>query len=110
MNSIKFSESIEILATPEFIFDYTQDYTREYQLAETAYLQGNYQESANIIDGLVNKFSNDPSVRLLRGHIYCYGLYQYEIGRESTNTYSRFPPIQNLFNLPIVDWNMPILA
>jgi twitching motility protein PilJ len=61
--------------------DYTQDYTHEYQLAETAYLQGNYQESANIIDGLVNKFSNDPSVRLLRGHIYCYGLYQYEIGK-----------------------------
>jgi twitching motility protein PilJ len=61
--------------------DYTQDYTHEYQLAETAYLQGNYQESANIIDGLVSKFSNDPSVRLLRGHIYCYGLYQYEIGK-----------------------------
>ncbi len=62
--------------------DYTQDYTHEYQLAETAYLQGNYQESANIIDGLVSKFSNDPSVRLLRGHIYCYGLYQYEIGKK----------------------------
>jgi twitching motility protein PilJ len=61
--------------------DYTQDYTQEYQLAETAYLQGNYQESASIIDGLVSKFSNDPSVRLLRGHIYCYGLYQYEIGK-----------------------------
>ncbi len=61
--------------------DYTQDYTHEYQLAETAYLQGNYQESATIIDGLVSKFSNDPSVRLLRGHIYCYGLYQYEIGK-----------------------------
>jgi twitching motility protein PilJ len=61
--------------------DYTQDYTHEYQLAETAYLQGNYQESASIIDGLISKFSNDPSVRLLRGHIYCYGLYQYEIGK-----------------------------
>jgi twitching motility protein PilJ len=61
--------------------DYTQDYTHEYQLAETAYLQGNYQESATIIDGLVGKFGNDPSVRLLRGHIYCYGLYQYEIGK-----------------------------
>ena len=43
--------------------DYTQDYTHEYQLAETAYLQGNYQQSATIIDGLVSKFSNDPSVR-----------------------------------------------
>ncbi len=62
--------------------DYTQDYTHEYQLAETAYLQGNYQQSATIIDGLVTKFSNDPSVRLLRGHIYCYGLYQYEIGKK----------------------------
>lgn len=62
--------------------DYTQDYTQEYQLAETAYLQGNYQKSATIIDGLVAKFSNDPSVRLLRGHIYCYGLYQYEIGKK----------------------------
>lgn len=27
MNSIKFSESIEILGTPEFLFDYTQDYS-----------------------------------------------------------------------------------
>ncbi len=61
--------------------DYTQDYTHDYQLAETAYLQGNYQQSATIIDGLVAKFTDDPSVRLLRGHIYCYGLYQYEIGK-----------------------------
>ena len=28
MSSIKFSESIEILATPELIFDYTQDYNK----------------------------------------------------------------------------------
>ncbi len=62
--------------------DYTQDYTHEYQLAETAYLQGNYEKSASIIDALVTKFNDDPSVRLLRGHIYCYGLYQYEIGKK----------------------------
>lgn len=62
--------------------DYTQDYTHEYQLAETAYLQGDYQQSATIIDGLVVKFAADPSVRLLRGHIYCYGLHQYEIGKK----------------------------
>jgi twitching motility protein PilJ len=62
--------------------DYTQDYTQEYQLAEAAYLQGNYEKAATIIDTLVTKFHNDPSVRLLRGHIYCYGLYQYEIGRK----------------------------
>ena len=62
--------------------DYTQDYTQDYQLAEAAYLQGNYEKSASIIDTLVNKFHDDPSVRLLRGHIYCYGLYQYEIGKK----------------------------
>ncbi len=62
--------------------DYTQDYTQEYQLAEAAYLQGNYEKAATIIDTLVTKFHNDPSVRLLRGHIYCYGLYQYEIGKK----------------------------
>ncbi|WP_295617791.1 methyl-accepting chemotaxis protein [Chamaesiphon sp. GL140_3_metabinner_50] len=59
-----------------------QDYTQDYQLAEAAYLQGNYEKAAAIIDSLVTKFHDDPSVRLLRGHIYCYGLYQYEIGKK----------------------------
>ncbi|WP_310481090.1 methyl-accepting chemotaxis protein [Chamaesiphon sp. VAR_48_metabat_403] len=59
-----------------------QDYTQDYQLAEAAYLQGNYEKAAAIIDTLVAKFHEDPSVRLLRGHIYCYGLYQYEIGKK----------------------------
>jgi twitching motility protein PilJ len=62
--------------------DPMQDYTQDYQLAEAAYLQGNYEKAATIIDTLVNKFHDDPSVRLLRGHIYCYGLYQYEIGKK----------------------------
>jgi twitching motility protein PilJ len=62
--------------------DYAQDYAAEYQLAETAYLQGDYEKASTIIDALVAKFETDPSVRLLRGHIYCYGLYQYEIGKK----------------------------
>ncbi len=62
--------------------DYAQDYAAEYQFAETAYLQGNYEKAATIIDTLVAKFETDPSVRLLRGHIYCYGLYQHEIGKK----------------------------
>ncbi len=62
--------------------DRMQDYTQDYQLAEAAYLQGDYEKAATIIDPLVSKFHNDPSVRLLRGHIYCYGLYQYEIGKK----------------------------
>ncbi len=59
-----------------------ENYAQEYQLAEAAYLQGNYQKAAATIDALVAKFNSDPSVRLLRGHIYCYGLYQYEIGKQ----------------------------
>ncbi len=62
--------------------DRMQDYTQDYQLAEAAYLKGNYEEAAAIVDSLVAKFQDDPSVRLLRGHIYCYGLYQYEIGKK----------------------------
>ncbi len=62
--------------------DPMQDYTQDYQLAEAAYLQGDYEKAATIIDTLVTKFHDDPSVRLLRGHIYCYGLYQYEIGKK----------------------------
>jgi twitching motility protein PilJ len=62
--------------------DYAQDYAAEYQLAETAYLQGNYEQAASSIDALVTKFETDPSVRLLRGHIYCYGLAQPEIGKK----------------------------
>jgi twitching motility protein PilJ len=62
--------------------DYAQDYAQEYQQAEAAYLQGHYDRAASIIDAIVAKFSSDPSVRLLRGHIYCYGLHQHEIGKQ----------------------------
>jgi twitching motility protein PilJ len=58
------------------------DYAQEYGQAERAYLQGNYPEAAAICDRLVDDFPNDPSVRLLRGHVYCYGLQQYDVARE----------------------------
>jgi twitching motility protein PilJ len=56
--------------------------TQEYGQAEKAYIQCNYQEAAAIIDRLIEDFPDDPSVRLLRGHIYCYGLQQYDVARE----------------------------
>ncbi len=71
-----------MISNSDYAQDHTQDYAQEYQLAEAAYLQGNYEKAAAIIDPLVGKFNTDPSVRLLRGHIYCYGLYQYEIGKK----------------------------
>ncbi len=58
------------------------DYAQVYGQAEKAYMQGNYQEAATIADRLSDEFPNDPSVRLLRGHIYCYGLQQYDVARE----------------------------
>ncbi|HEY9606677.1 MAG TPA: methyl-accepting chemotaxis protein [Allocoleopsis sp.] len=58
------------------------DYAQEYGQAERAYLQGNYPEAAAICDRLVEDFPNDPSVHLLRGHVYCYGLQQFDVARE----------------------------
>lgn len=57
-------------------------YAQEYQQAERAYMQGKYDDAAAVIDRLVENYPDDPNVRLLRGHIYCYGLQQYEIARE----------------------------
>ncbi|GAB4145395.1 MAG: methyl-accepting chemotaxis protein [Cyanobacteria bacterium J069] len=57
-------------------------YAQEYQQAERAYMQGKYDDAAATIDRLVEDYPDDPNVRLLRGHIYCYGLQQYEVARE----------------------------
>ncbi|NJO20969.1 MAG: hypothetical protein HC838_14295 [Spirulinaceae cyanobacterium RM2_2_10] len=58
------------------------DYMQEYGDAERAYLQGNYEEAAVIIDRLAGEYDDDPTVQLLRGHIYCYGLQDYSVARE----------------------------
>ncbi len=46
-------------------------YTQDYQKAVTAYIQGNYDQAAAIVDALVSTRPDDPNIRLLRGHIYC---------------------------------------
>lgn len=58
------------------------EYAQEYQRAERAYMTGSYNEAAEIIDRLVDSYPSDPSVRLLRGHIYCYGLQKYDVARD----------------------------
>jgi twitching motility protein PilJ len=55
------------------------DYSQAYQKAEKAYVQGNYPEAAAAIDQLADDYPDDPSVLLLRGHIYCYGLQRYDV-------------------------------
>ncbi|WOD39539.1 caspase, EACC1-associated type [Nodosilinea sp. E11] len=59
------------------------DYSRDYQQAERNYVQGNYKDAAAVIDHLAERYPEDPSVLLLRGHIYCYGLQQYDLARQS---------------------------
>ncbi|NER78620.1 MAG: HAMP domain-containing protein [Leptolyngbya sp. SIO1D8] len=58
------------------------DYTQAYQKAERAYMQGSYEDAAAVIDQLAAEYPTDPSVMLLRGHIYCYGLQRYGEAKE----------------------------
>ena len=58
------------------------DFAQDYQQAEKAYMQGHYDVAAKIVDRLVDQHPQDPSARLLRGHIYCYGLQGYEVAIE----------------------------
>ncbi|MGI0488823.1 methyl-accepting chemotaxis protein [Pantanalinema rosaneae CENA516] len=62
------------------------EYAQEYHQAQKAYMQGNYEDAAQIIDRLVQHFPSDPSACLLRGHIYCYGLQQFDVAREQYQT------------------------
>ncbi|MBE9079255.1 HAMP domain-containing protein [Romeria aff. gracilis LEGE 07310] len=56
-------------------------YSQSYQAAEKAYMQGSYEEAASAIDQLADDYPTDPNVLLLKGHIYCYGLNQFEVAQ-----------------------------
>ncbi|MGI0492367.1 methyl-accepting chemotaxis protein [Alkalinema pantanalense CENA528] len=58
------------------------EFAQEYQQAEKAYMQGRYEEAAEIVDRLVVDYPQDPSARLLKGHIYCYGLQHYDVAQD----------------------------
>jgi twitching motility protein PilJ len=58
------------------------DFAQEYGQAEKAYMQGNYQDAAAICKRLVEDYPDNASVCLLLGHIYCYGLQQFDEARE----------------------------
>ena len=58
------------------------EYAQAYQKARQAYLQGSYQEAADVIDQLAIDHPDDPDVLLLRGHIYCYGLQRYDVAQQ----------------------------
>ncbi|EDX87282.1 Methyl-accepting chemotaxis protein signaling domain [Synechococcus sp. PCC 7335] len=58
------------------------DYAQTYQAAEIAYMQGRFEEAAQAIDVLAEDYPDDVSVLLLKGHIYCYGLQEYEVAKQ----------------------------
>jgi twitching motility protein PilJ len=60
----------------------TTDCAQDYKQAQLAYIQGKYAQAAEIVDRLVEDFPEYPSACLLRGHIYCYGLQQYEVAKQ----------------------------
>lgn len=62
--------------------DYLQEYKQEYQEVEDAYNQQDYTEAANLVYQLIERYPEEPSARLLCGHIYGYGLQQFETATE----------------------------
>jgi twitching motility protein PilJ len=61
------------------------DFLQEYQQVEAAYQQGNFEEAAGLIYNLIENYPEDPSARLLCGHIYRYGWEQYDVALEQYN-------------------------
>jgi twitching motility protein PilJ len=55
------------------------NYSQEYEQAEKAYISGNFDKAATVIDKMAEEFPQDPNVLLLRGHIYCYGFQDYQL-------------------------------
>ena len=62
------------------------DYAESYQAAEKAYMQGSYEAAAQAIDQLADEYPTDPNVLLLKGHIYCYGLNNFEVAEQQFNS------------------------
>ncbi len=54
------------------------EYAQAYDQAQKAYMLGSYDEAAEKIDLWLRDYPDDLSARLLKGHIYCYGLQRYE--------------------------------
>jgi Caspase domain len=80
---IESEKSVVVKKQPALTSRRGKDFPREeYKKAEKDYMQGRYEDAAGIIDQLVDSHPNDPTIRLLCGHIYCYGLQRYDVAQE----------------------------
>ncbi|KAB8319915.1 HAMP domain-containing protein [Tolypothrix campylonemoides VB511288] len=75
-----------------------KDWEQTYQQAYKAYVQGNYEQAATLIDQVVQNLPDDPSIRLLRGHVY-YILQQYEVAKAEYQKVLEFTDDQELISL-----------
>ncbi|NJK38267.1 MAG: HAMP domain-containing protein [Oscillatoriales cyanobacterium SM2_3_0] len=58
------------------------NFRQEYEQTERAYTDGDYEKAAALVYQLVEDYPEDPSARLLCGHIYGYGLQQYDVAKQ----------------------------
>ncbi|MCL2925912.1 MAG: hypothetical protein MGF17_15195, partial [Trichodesmium sp. MAG_R04] len=74
------------------------NFLQDYQKVENAYSVGNYEEAAALVYNLIQDYPEDPSSRLLCGHIYCYGLHQYDVAKEQYQLVLELSDDQDLIN------------
>lgn len=61
------------------------NHDQEYQRAQKAYIQGNYEEATNIVERLLQDVPDHPESHLLQGHIHCV-LQQFEQAQQEYAT------------------------
>jgi twitching motility protein PilJ len=77
----------------------TTDWSQDCQRAQLACRQGHYEQAAAIVERLVEDFPENPGAHLMRGHIYCYGLQQYELAKQEYELVLRLTKKYDLINL-----------
>ncbi|MBL1210250.1 methyl-accepting chemotaxis protein [Geminocystis sp. GBBB08] len=74
------------------------DYQQRYGQAQTAYIEGDLEEASDITDSIIDDYPDDPSILLLRGHIYLRQ-QKYEIAKSTYEQVLNLTEHQELVNL-----------
>ncbi|BAQ64154.1 methyl-accepting chemotaxis protein [Geminocystis sp. NIES-3709] len=74
------------------------DYQQRYGQAQTAYLEGDLESAINIADDITKDYPEDPSVLLLKGHIYLRQ-QEYETAKATYKQVLNLTDHQDLVNL-----------
>lgn len=74
------------------------DYQQRYGQAQTAYIEGDLEEASYITDSIIDDYPDDPTVLLLKGHIYLRQ-QKYEIAKAIYKQVLNLTEHQDLVNL-----------